>query len=66
MKPTLEYLQKIDDERNNESKRVELALKNRICPECGGLLKVRIKDCMIALFYYYKGISCEHEFTRKL
>lgn len=39
MKPTLEELQVIDNDRTHEQRRVRLAVNNNICPNCGSKLE---------------------------
>ncbi len=41
MKPTIEQLEQIQNERIAEANRIQLALTLRVCPECGADLIVQ-------------------------
>ena len=43
MKPTIEQIEKIIADKENEQRRVNLCLSEKICPECGGSLTKTIK-----------------------
>ena len=42
MKPTIEELEAIQEKRTSEAKRIDLALKLRVCPKCGADLKMKM------------------------
>ena len=62
-KPTLEYLQKLNQQKYNEqaleSQRIDLALKLDICPNCGNTL---YQNLLHILFNYKKCSKCNSKF----
>ena len=63
IKPTLEYLQELNEQKYNEealeSQRVDLALKLDICPNCGFELH---QNFLHSLFNYKKCSKCTSKF----
>ena len=65
MKPTLEYLQKLNKQQYNEkileTQRLHLALKLNICPNCGD--KLLEQNILHRLCDYKKCSKCGNKFN---